>query len=455
MTEKLPKGWKSAQIGKLCNLINGKAFKPEDWKTSGLPIIRIQNLNNKTAAFNYFEGVPEPKHLVQNGQLLFAWSGTPGTSFGAHVWTGPTGVLNQHIFKIEFDEKILDKVFFRHAINQKLDELINIAQGGVGLRHVTKGKFENTQINFPPIDEQKQIVARLDQLLARVDSCRAHLDRAAAAIKRFRQSVLNAAVTGQLTYELNLTTNKNLEQIADYLSKQSNLKKNETDKLTVSLDYDLPPHWCTAPLGLLISACSYGSSQKSAKTGLIPVLRMGNIQSGILDWEDLVYTSDQTEIDKYLLEPGDVLFNRTNSPELVGKTAMYKEGAPKAIYAGYLIRVKTLPALNPQFLTYCLNSSYGRHFSWQVKTDGVSQSNINASKLCAFPTPICSRTEQDEIVRRAEALFQKAYEMESKLTAARERVDNLTASILAKAFRGELVAASSVTKKKTETSAAF
>jgi len=444
MTEKLPKGWKRCLISEIAEIVSGGTPSSKDLSnfadSTGIPWITPADLSGYKdkfiAAGKRFLSEKGLKcssaRVLPAGTVLF----TSRAPVGYVAIAANPVATNQGFKSFVIKSEVLSEYLYYYLKSQK--EAIESLASGTTFLELSGGNAKKITVVLPPIDEQKQIVARLDQLLARVDSCRAHLDRAAAAIKRFRQSVLNAAVTGQLTYELNLTTNKDLEQIADYLSKQSNLKKNETDKLTVSLDYDLPPHWCTAPLGLLISACSYGSSQKSAKTGLIPVLRMGNIQSGILDWEDLVYTSDQTEIDKYLLEPGDVLFNRTNSPELVGKTAMYKEGTPKAIYAGYLIRVKTLPALNPQFLTYCLNSSYGRHFSWQVKTDGVSQSNINASKLCAFPTPICSRTEQDEIVRRAEALFQKAYEMESKLTAARERVDNLTASILAKAFRGEL-----------------
>jgi len=434
MTTNLPPGWKVSPLVDIATLIMGQSPESKYYNTSGEGLPFFQG----KAEFGELYPVVRqycsaPKKVVEPHDILLSVRAPVGPTNLAKedscIGRGLAGIRPKKDLNYQF---LLYQ--FRH-----LEPWLSQQGTGSTFQAINKSFLEKVEILVPSLSEQKRIVARLDQLLARVDSCRAHLDRAAAAIKRFRQSVLNAAVTGQLTYELNLTMNKNLEQIADFLSKQSNLKKNETDKLTVSLDYDLPPHWCTAPLGLLISACSYGSSQKSAKTGLIPVLRMGNIQSGILDWEDLVYTSDQTEIDKYLLEPGDVLFNRTNSPELVGKTAMYKEGAPKAIYAGYLIRVKTLPALNPQFLTYCLNSSYGRHFSWQVKTDGVSQSNINASKLCAFPTPICSRTEQDEIVRRAEALFQKADEMESKLTTARERVDNLTASILAKAFRGELL----------------
>lgn len=94
---------------------------------------------------------------------------------------------------------------------------------------------------------------------------------------------------------------------------------------------------------------SYGSSAKSDKEGKIPVLRMGNIQNGKIDWSDLVYSSNDDEIKKYTLEKNDVLFNRTNSPELVGKTAIYK-GEQKAIYAGYLIKMRCSTHLNPDFL---------------------------------------------------------------------------------------------------------
>ncbi|HEX7243633.1 MAG TPA: hypothetical protein VF263_25325, partial [Longimicrobiaceae bacterium] len=84
--ERLPEGWAEATVGELCTLVNGRAFKPAEWSIEGLPIIRIQNLNNPAALFNYFDGELDPKFEVSSGDLLFAWSGTPGTSFGAHIW---------------------------------------------------------------------------------------------------------------------------------------------------------------------------------------------------------------------------------------------------------------------------------------------------------------------------------------------------------------------------------
>jgi type I restriction enzyme S subunit len=160
----VPKTWKRKTIGSLCELINGRAFKPTDWGQTGLPIVRIQNLNNAEAKFNYFDGNDvRSRFLIDSGALLFAWSGTPGTSFGAHIWNGGPAILNQHIFNVVFDEDQIDKEFFKLAINQKLDELIDKAHGGVGLRHVTKGRFEETEISLPPISEQRRVVAKLSQ----------------------------------------------------------------------------------------------------------------------------------------------------------------------------------------------------------------------------------------------------------------------------------------------------
>jgi type I restriction enzyme, S subunit len=116
--------WSKVRVGDALRLINGRAFKPSEWKEKGLPIVRIQNLNNSEASFNYYEGDLPEKFLLNNGDLLFAWSGTPGTSFGAHIWRGGKAWLNQHIFKVMFDETEFDKRFLRLAVNQNLNEYI-------------------------------------------------------------------------------------------------------------------------------------------------------------------------------------------------------------------------------------------------------------------------------------------------------------------------------------------
>nr|WP_282460287.1 restriction endonuclease subunit S [Cobetia sp. 1CM21F] len=226
-------------------------------------------------------------------------------------------------------------------------------------------------------------------------------------LKRFRQSVLAAAISGKLTEEWRGT--EHLEG------------------------------WINGELNDFIHKPSYGTSSKSKKEGKVPVLRMGNLQNGKLDWKDLAYTSNDAEIKKYRLEHGDVLFNRTNSPELVGKTSIFK-GERESIYAGYLIRVRCLETLVPDFLNYHLNSPSARQYCHAVKSDGVSQSNINAKKLGAYPLSCPPIEEQTEIVRRVDQLFTFADQVEQRVKEAQGRVNNLTQSILAKAFRGELTA---------------
>jgi type I restriction enzyme S subunit len=165
----LPAGWAWARIGSLCDLRNGRAFKPEDWSAQGLKIIRIQNLNNPAAPYNHFEGAIDHRHAVASGDLLFSWSGTPGTSFGAYLWDRGDAVLNQHIFRVDYSRSLLDRSYFRIAMNSRLDHLIEIAHGGVGLSHVTRPVIDSTPIPVAPLAEQQRIVAKVDALMALCD----------------------------------------------------------------------------------------------------------------------------------------------------------------------------------------------------------------------------------------------------------------------------------------------
>jgi type I restriction enzyme S subunit len=125
----------------------------------------------------------------------------------------------------------------------------------------------------------------------------------------------------------------------------------------------IPADWNAIPLGHLTASVEYGSSAKSHPTGRTPVLRMGNLQGGKIDWANLVYTDDPSEIAKYTLHSGDVLFNRTNTIDLVGKAALFK-GEHPAIFAGYLIRIKTNKhLLDARFLNYVLNAEFSRSVS--------------------------------------------------------------------------------------------
>ncbi|EMJ4651351.1 restriction endonuclease subunit S [Serratia marcescens] len=162
----------------------------------------------------------------------------------------------------------------------------------------------------------------------------------------------------------------------------------------------IPEDWDVLPLGKLVRSVEYGSAAKSDVKGAVPVLRMGNLQAGKIDWSDLVYTDDIDEINKYMLQQGDVLFNRTNTIELVGKTSIYEGGCP-AIFAGYLIRINVASdLLDSRFLNYILNTEFSRKYSAKVLSVAVGQANINGQKLKTYPIPLPpTKTEQENIAQ--------------------------------------------------------
>ena len=198
----IPESWEWARVKKLTELYNGKAFKPSDWSERGLPIVRIQNLNNANSPYNYYDKPVEEDYRLYGGELLFAWSGTPGTSFGAHIWKKTDAVLNQHIFKLKFNEEYLYKKYFMYALNQRVLTLIGLAHGSSGLQHVTKGVFESTLIPIPPLAEQKRIVAKIEELLpfiAQYERAESELSALNASFpEMLKKAILQEAVQGRL-----------------------------------------------------------------------------------------------------------------------------------------------------------------------------------------------------------------------------------------------------------------
>ena len=334
---------------------------------------------------------------MENGKAAIATNLVNGLGCGTtevHVIRPHSGIEPKFIYHYLHQEA------FRRTARQNMT-------GTAGQLRVPVEFIKHTELPIPPTGEQQRIVAKLEKLLSNVNNCKERLDKIPAILKRFRQSLFAVATSGKLT------------------ESWDDVRASATAPRIVSLKE-------------VAIDFSYGTSAKSVAEGIVPVLRMGNIQNGNLDWSDLVYTSNEEEIEKYKLMPGDVLFNRTNSPELVGKTAVYKGESP-AIYAGYLIRIRCGNEILPDYLNYCLNSPNGRDYCQSVKSDGVSQSNINAKKLAMFELELPPIEEQNEIVRRVDALLKIADDIEKRYEKARSHVDRLTQSILAKAFRGELV----------------
>ncbi len=427
-----PAVWKRCTIGSLCQLLNGRAFKPTDWSDAGLPIVRIQNLNSSDASFNYFQGEVRSRFLIDSGALLFAWSGTPGTSFGAHIWNGGPAVLNQHIFNVVFDEHKVDKRFFHLAINQKLDELIGKAHGGVGLRHVTKGKFEATEIDLPSLQDQKRLVSKLEGLLHGINSARDELDRVPKLVKRYKQAVLAAAFRGELTHDLAL-------QSASSIPTRTQID-NRTAHILEQLV--LPRLWSWRALGD-VAAVTGGLTKNAKRQALsfrIPYLRVANVYSNELRLDHIEEIGvTPSEAERVKLETGDLLVVEGNgSLDQIGRVALWNGERDNCGHQNHLIRARPSEHVEPMFLLYWLTSPLGRAAIQAVASSSSGLHTLSITKVNGLPVPCCSHFEMQAIVREIQDRFSLIEQSMNEAGKGLALLDRLEQAVLSKAFEGKL-----------------
>ena len=327
-------------------------------------------------------------------------------------------------------------------------------------------EFLKQRVPLAPLPEQHRIVAKIELLFAKLVEGIAALKRAEANLERYRASVLKAATEGRLTERWRRQnppeeTGEELlrrilaerqmrwetEQLAKFEAKGKKPPKNWKAKYKEPVTPDtsglpgLPDGWCWATVDQVSVAVQYGSSAKtSPRAEGVPVLRMGNIQQGALDLESLKYLPrDHREFPKLLLADGDLLFNRTNSAELVGKTAVYRGRPDPCSFASYLISVRTVRARLSTVVASALNSSWGRAWIASVVSQQVGQANVNGTKLRAFPFPLPPETEQDEITRLSGDAGESATRLTGATTDLLRKTTVLRQSILKRAFEGRLV----------------
>ena len=264
--------------------------------------------------------------------------------------------------------------------------------------------------------------------------------------KALRQKILDLAIHGKLVPQdpNDEPASVLLERIRaekERLIKEGKIKKGKKSAKTSDkphYPFELPKGWVWCKLEDIAYDLMYGTSEKSSRLGKIPVLRMGNInREGGLDWKDLVYSNNEEDIEKFNLLHNDLLFNRTNSSEWVGKTAIYKGERP-AIYAGYIIRLRTI-FVNADYINFVMNSQYHRNWCNDVKTDAVNQSNINAQKLSVFRVPLPPIEEQNRIVKEIKRWLSLIKVIKSGKENLQESVKQTKSKVLDLAIHGKLV----------------
>jgi len=284
--------------------------------------------------------------------------------------------------------------------------------GAVGLRRVPRDFLISDELPVPPSAEQKRIADKLDTVLTRVDAVNTRLARVAPILKRFRQSVLAAATSGQLTEDwrvLNSTTEP----------------------------------WQKARLEDLIQEMRNGLAAKPDENPEgRKILRISAVRPGVLDTTDHRYlTTDESNAKLYELRKGDLLFTRYNgSLEYVGVCAMVSEDLPAYVYPDKLIRVRAKADLAlPKFIELASAAAEARSQIEGYVKSSAGQKGISGGNLKSLRIDVPSIEEQTEIVRRVETLFTFADRLEARLKSAQTATERLTPALLAKAFRGELV----------------
>lgn len=419
--------WQSVRVGDALNLTNGRAFKSSEWGPSGRPIVRIQNLNDPDAPFNYYDGTVPDKFRVQRGDLLFAWSGTPGTSFGAHIWNGPDAWLNQHIFKVQYQGTDFDPRYLRFALNQNLDEYIRAAHGGAGLAHVTKERFEASEIPKPPLHEQHALVAEIEKQFTRVDAGVAALRRLQAHLRRYRAAVLNAAAEGRLAA----------------------FERREVPEplhgLTPQNAPPLPTTWRSVTLGSLIRDIQAGKNFRCVERPPGPaeygVVKVSAVTWGTFDEEESK-TCEPAQFDKELqIEPGDFLFSRANTIKLVGACVVVGSVRRTLMLSDKILRF-LIDGANPRWVLWMLRSRVGRNEIERLATGNQeSMRNISQERIRQVRIPLPPESEQEALVAEIESRMEYADQVDRSAESGLKRSSALRRAVLGSAFSGRLTPA--------------
>lgn len=309
---------------------------------------------------------------------------------------------------------------------------------------------------LPPLPEQKRIAAAIDGMVERIRNTVDRVKAAVLSVGRLRESLSTAAFSGALTESWRPkvgppNVGQRLKEVLRRRSASLPTHRRRTHPRYLTPDPpdgdglpelpSIPEHWLWTSIGFVADRIQYGTSERSfpEARGGIPNVGMQNVQGGRITLDNVKYAPQSAGLTGYRLLPGDILFNRTNSPELVGKSAVFELEIP-AIFASYLVRIQVERDLaNPAFVCQWINSPWGKSWAQHVKTDGVSQSNINSTKLAEMPLPLPPLAEQDEICRRLNDASRRLTIVEERTIVGAGLGTSLTESLLVKAFSGQLV----------------
>ncbi|MBL0953135.1 MAG: restriction endonuclease subunit S [Leptospira sp.] len=386
------------KLGDVAQILNGYAFKSSGYVDQGIRIIRITNVQKgKIQDINpqYFpsSSINEiSNYLLNDGDLLISLTGNVGR-VGIITKEFLPAALNQRVgcIRVRNNEDINIEYLYQYMNTDSFEKLCINNSNGVAQLNLSTKWLESHQIPLPPLEDQIHIA----NVLSRAEALIAKRKESLALLDAYLKSVF-------------------LEMFGDPV-------RNEKG-------------WERVTIRDLVSEVKYGTS-KSAGGGKYKYLRMNNITSeGYWDFTNLKTISiKDAEKEKYSLKKNDLVFNRTNSKELVGKTAVYNSDE-EVIIAGYLIRIRTNSQANPYFIWGYLNSKAGKLRLFNLCRNIVGMANINAQELQDIPILFPPLTLQNQFA----AVVEKVEALKETYQKSLVELENLYGSLSQRAFRGEL-----------------
>ena len=325
------------KLGDVATYINGYAFKPEDRGVVGLPIIRIQDLTGSAYDLGFYDGDYPKRIEINDGDVLISWS----ASLGVYVWNGGRALLNQHIFKVQFDKADIDKRYFVYAVRQKLAEL-TMKTHGATMKHIVKKDFEETSIPYPSQKKQIEIGINLDKIANIIAARKQQLELLDELVKaRFVEMFGNPVLN---------------------------------DK-----------RWEQKSLGDITTKIGSGATPKGGKETYqekgITLIRSMNVHNGKFEYKDLAHISDEqgAKLDNVMIEENDVLLNITGAS--VARSCVVPNNILPARVNQHVCIIRCKKCIIPEFLNNLLIDDNYQELLWNIAGSGATREAITKQQV--------------------------------------------------------------------------
>ncbi len=410
----IPEGWKVKKLKEVfhINELSLPSNTDANYKFKYIPIEFVSTNHidyGNCESFRFVDAPGRARRIVRENDILISGVRPNLKSFAVFKKPDDSNWICSTGFYVLTAKEESDNLFSYYELLSEIGESQFYSYvAGSNYPAIGDGDIRNMKLMFPKDKSEQSAIAAI---LSKVDEAIATVQASISAAERLKKSLMQNLLTGRMKPD-------------------GTLRKE--DEFYVDEKFGkVPVGWEVKRIDEIADFVQYGLNQASSETGNIPMFRMNNIVNGEMQNYPLVYVNlNETALCQYKLEKGDILFNRTNSMDLVGKVGVFKLDGDY-VFASYLIRIRVSKDNNPYFVNYALNS-YPIQCSLRSKaTPAVSQANINSKSLrntsIIIPT---NKKEQDEIVSRINNVENEIINKQNKIVVLERLKKSLMQNLL-------------------------